>query len=112
MLNRPDDSELVYGLLAALHDSTSIPQFYAKYIRDSRHQTREIGGCVTRANDFLKAEEQKFQDYVTKIIASVRDGLVSLATPADRHRGTLQIVEAWWIQLGDRVDQVAARDAD
>jgi hypothetical protein len=105
VLKRPDDCELVYAILAALRDSASVPQFYAKHIRDSRHQAREIGGCVARAGDVLKAEEQQFQEYVTKIMAVVRDGLVSLATPADRHRGTLQIVDAWWIQLGNRVDR-------
>jgi hypothetical protein len=105
VIERPEDCEIVYAILAALRDSASVPQFYAKHIRDSRHQTREISGCVARAGDVLKAEEQRFQEYVTKIMAVVRDGLVSLATPPDRHRGTLQIVDAWWIQLGNRVDR-------
>ena len=105
VLERPEDCEIVYAILAELRDCASVPQFYTKHIRHSRHQTREIGGCVARAGDVLKAEEQQFQEYVTKIMAVVRDGLVSLATPADRHRGTLQIVDAWWIQLGNRVDR-------
>jgi len=102
---RPDDCELVYATLAALRDSASVPEFYAKHIRDSRNQVREIAGCVARVGDVLKAEEQRFQEYVTKIMSVVHDGLVSLATPADRHRGTLQVVDAWLIQLGNRVGQ-------
>lgn len=102
---RPDDCELVYATLAALRDSASVPEFYAKHIRDSRNQLREIAGCVARVGDVLKAEEQRFQEYVTKIMTVVHEGLISLATPADRHRGTLQVVDAWWIQLGNRVGQ-------
>jgi hypothetical protein len=106
--DRPDDCELIYAMLAALRDSGSVPDFYGKQIRDSRNQVRKIAGCVSRAGDVLKAEEQRFQEYVTKIMTVVRDGRVSLDTPAERHRGTLDVVEAWRIQLGDRVDQSEA----
>jgi hypothetical protein len=102
---RPEDDEIIYATLAALRDSASVPQFYEKHIRDGRNQIRQIGGCVDRVRDILKAEERQFQEYVTKIMAVVRDGLVSLATSNDRHRGSLQIVDAWWIQLGNRIDR-------
>jgi hypothetical protein len=104
VLKRPDDSGLIYAILAALHESHSIPQFYTKRARDSRGQVREIDECVARAAEILKAEEQRFQEYVSNIMSVVRDGRVSLATPADRHRGTIQVVDAWWIQLAQRVD--------
>jgi hypothetical protein len=108
VLESPEDYDIIYATLAALRDSASVPQFYAKHIRDSRNQIREIGGCVSRVRevrDVLKAEERQFQEYVIKIMAVVRDGLVSLATSDDRHRGSLQIVDAWWIQLGNRIDR-------
>lgn len=102
---RPEDDEIIYATLAALRDSASVSQFYEKHICDGRKRIRQIGGCVDRVRDILKVEERQFQDYVTKIMAVVRDGLVSLATPNDRHRGSLQIVDAWWIQLGNRIDR-------
>ena len=80
-------------------------ELYEKHVRDDRHQLREVGDCVARVNDFLSDAEQRFQEYVTKIMTVVRNGQVSLATAEDRHRGTLQVVDAWRIQLGNRSDE-------
>lgn len=104
VLKRPDDSGLIYAILAALHESHSVSQFYGKRARDGRDQLREIDGCVARAAQILKAEEQRFLEYVSNVMSFVRDGRVSIATPADRHLAIIQIVDAWWIQLGQRVD--------
>ena len=64
---RPDDSELIYATLAALRDSASLSEFYAKHIRDDQNQVHRIAGCVARVRDVLKTEEQLFQEYVTKL---------------------------------------------
>lgn len=101
---RPLDSNVVYATLAALRDSASIVEFYAKYIRDSRNQTRQIAGCVDRVRTVLETEERRFQDYLGKVVALVRGRLVPLSTPAERHTATLQIAEAWWHQLRGRCD--------
>lgn len=105
VLKSPEDYDIIYAILAALRDSASVPQFYEKHIRDSRNQIREIGGCVSRVRDILKTEERQFQEYIIKIMDVVRDELVSIATSDDRHRGSLQIADAWWIQLGNRIDR-------
>ena len=108
VLQRPEDSELVYATLAALRDSGSVSEFYAKQIRDSLGQAREIAGSVARIRDILNDEEDRFKEYVAKVMSVVRSGAVSLATPTDQHRATLQIVDAWRIQLGDRVEDSKA----
>lgn len=99
------DPELIYPVLAALRDSESVSEFYRKQIRDCQSQVREIAGCVSRIRATLGREEQRFQEYVTKIMIAVRDGAVSLATPADIHQGTLDVIKGRRIQLGGRVDQ-------
>lgn len=106
--DRLNDCELIYAMLAALRDSGSVSDFYGKQICDSRNQIRKIAGCVSRVGNVLRAEEQRFQEYMTKIMTVVRDGCVSLETPADRHRGTLDVLEAWRIQLGGRIDESEA----
>ena len=100
---RPEDSELAYATLAALSDSASVSEFYAKQFRDSQGQAREIAGSVGRIRDILKEDEDRFKEYIAMVMSVVRSGAVSLATPTDQHRATLQIVDAWRIQLGDRV---------
>ena len=105
---RPEDGDLAYATLAALRDSRSVAEFYGKHIRDSRGQVREIAGSIARVRDILKAEEERFQGYMSQVMSVVRDGAVGISTPTDQHRGTLHIVDAWRIQLGHRVEQSEA----
>lgn len=57
---RVEDSDLIYGTLAALRASASIADFYGKQIRDGKSQVREIEGafaefeksCSERNNAF------------------------------------------------------------
>jgi hypothetical protein len=65
------DDELVYATLAALRDSDSVADFYQKYIRDGRNQVREISDCVSRVSAVLTAEEQRFEEFVKKIMEFV-----------------------------------------
>jgi len=107
-----EDLELIYPMLAALRDSDSLSYFYRMQIRDSRSQVREITGCVARLREILGKEEQQFQEYLRKIIVAIRDGAVSVTTPAALHEGILDIVKGWWTQLSGRVndsDEVPAR---
>ena len=103
---RPTDSSLIYGILAALRDSVTLTEFYAKYAKDDQGQVRQIDGCVARVKHVLAADEQRFQVYVAQIMSAVREGSVSLTSLEDRHQGTLDIVNAWMIQLHDRVEDV------
>jgi hypothetical protein len=100
--NVPDD-ELVYATLAALRDSDSVADFYQKYIRDGRNQVREISDCVSKVSALLTSEEQRFEEFVKKIMAVVRGGVVRLRTSSDWHDRTIEMIDGWWIQLGDRV---------
>jgi hypothetical protein len=97
------DDELLYATLAALRDSDSVADFYQKYIRDSRNQFREISDCVSRVNAVLTAEEQRFEEFVKKIMAGVRGGVVRLTTPTEWHDRIIEMIDGWWLQLGDRV---------
>lgn len=104
---RAQDSDVIYATLAALRASGSLPDLYEKQIRDGNGHVRRIEECVSRAREILKREEQRFQEYLNQIIAAIRSGGVSLATSADVHQGTLDVINAWWIQLGERVDPSA-----
>src|SRR5207244_4342076 len=101
---RAEDSDVIYATLAALRASGSIADLYAKHIQDDNGQVRQIDSCVERAREILAGEERRFRDYLNQIVAALRNRHVSLATSAEIHQGTLDVINAWWIQLGDRVD--------
>ena len=101
---RVEDSDVIYATLAALRASGSVRDMYVKQIRDGKGQVRQIERCVERAREVLAQEERRFKDYLNQVIAALRNGHVSLVTPAEIHQGTLDVIKAWWIQLGDRVD--------
>ena len=103
---RPTDSSLIYGMLAALRDSVTLTEFYAKYAKDDQGQVRQIDGWVARIKHVLVADEQRFQVYVAQIMSAVREESVSLTSLEDRHQGTLDIVNARMIQLRDAVEDL------
>ena len=50
---RIEDSDVIYATLAALRASGSVSDLYAKQIRDSKSQVRQIERCVERARQVL-----------------------------------------------------------
>lgn len=79
-------------------------QTTAEELPDGKGQVRQIERCIERAREALAKEERRFQEYLNQVIAALRNGRVSQATSANVHQGTLDVINAWWIQLGDRVD--------
>jgi len=95
--SRVPDEDVVYGALAALQASDSLDSFYAKHIRDSQGNVRSLSACVERAKDILQREEERFVGFVRQIVDSVRAGTSTFATPWDRHRATVSLINGWHI---------------
>ena len=100
---RVSDTDIIYATLAALRDSPTIESFYEKHIEDPDGQVRRIAQCGERAKMVLENEEQRFAEFVGKVMAAVVGG-VSLASPEDRHRATLDLLNGWWLQLASRIE--------
>ena len=110
--DRPEDGDLIYASLAALMASESVAEFYGKQIQDSKNQIHSISRCVERVGEILQKEEQRFREYLAKVMRAISEDRVPTEELADRHRGTLEVANAWWISLGERVQQSEANYTD
>jgi len=94
---RVSDDDLIYACLAALQESDSPSSFSSKHIRDSQGNVRTLSECVARANDLLRAQEERFLRFVRQIVDSVKAGTSTLGTPWDLHRATVSLANGWHI---------------
>ena len=107
---RVPDSDLAYAMLAALRGSSSVPEFYGVHIRDENGELHQVSGCIERVRETLATEEQRFKEFLTVIVASVRGGRVALGTSAERHAGASDVILGLWRQLGARVAGTAPNE--
>jgi hypothetical protein len=106
LAGRVSDDCLIYSSLAALQESDSLISFYSKRIRDSQGKVRELSECVARTKDLLRVQEERFQDFVYQIVASVKAGASTLETPWDLHRATVSLTNGWHIaQCGQPLNE-------
>jgi hypothetical protein len=101
---RATDKDIIYAALDALQDCPSIAEFYGQPLEDQRGQRRLIVQCGERGRRVLADEEQRFAEFVGKIVAAAADGRVSFGTAEDRHEAALDLLHGWWLQLSDRVE--------
>jgi hypothetical protein len=65
---RVPDNDLAYAMLAALRDSSSVPEFYGVHIRDENGEVRQVSGCIQRLREIMATEEQRFNDLLSAIV--------------------------------------------
>jgi hypothetical protein len=94
---RVSDEDVICASLAALQASDSLDSFYSKQIRDSFGNVRSLSGCVARAKDVLRTEEERFLDFVGQIVDLVKAGTSTLTTPWDLHRATVSLTNGWHV---------------
>jgi hypothetical protein len=59
----------------------------------------------------LLDEEQRFAEFVGKVVAAATSGRVSFGTAEGRHEAALDLLHGWWLQLSSRVEfSEAARE--
>ena len=98
-------NDLARAIIPALRESSTLAHLYRTQVHDSRGRLRDITQSAKIASDTLAIEEGRYQEYVHNVMALVRNGAVTLSTPAERHNGTLSIIYAWRQQLGHRMPE-------
>jgi hypothetical protein len=96
---RVPDEELIRYALAALNDSDSLDRFYRSVIGDSNGEFRQVSDCVARAKEVLEEEEQRYTQFIQKIIGAFRSGNVKLDSDVDQHGAILSLLEGDVIKL-------------
>lgn len=94
---RVSDEDVICASLAALQAADSLDSFYSKQIRDSFGNVRSLSGCVARAKDVLRTEEERFFGFVGQIVDLVKAGTSKLTTSWDLHRATVSLTNGWHI---------------
>lgn len=108
---RIPDNDLIEASLAALRDSTSLSDFYSKYIRDSKGAVRSLSDCAARGDEILYQEEEKYIRFLKNATQLLDSGRVRYETDAHRHQAILSLVEGWLIQLRESgVEDVSSRE--
>jgi len=100
--NRVPDNDLIAAALAALRESTSLDDFYSKYIEDARGRVHSIVDCAALGRKALLEEEQRYLGFVGKILNLLSNQPTAYDSNAERHRAILSLVEGWVIQLQNR----------
>ncbi len=99
---RVSDGELIRHILAALNDSDSLNRFYKSVVRDSNGEFRQVSGCVARTQEVLAEEEQRYAQFVQKIIGAFQSGDVKLNNDRDQHGAILSLLEGDVVKLQRR----------
>lgn len=94
--------EVIEASLAVLHDSSSLEEFYSKYIKDEKGRVRQLSDCAARGRQILDQEEKRFVDFLQKILSALESGKVPVRTDGDRHQAVIDLVEGWVIDFRQR----------
>lgn len=105
-------SDLVYAALAAIEEANSLKDLNRSVIKDEAGDQRALKDCVDRVRRLLAKEENRFREFMTKLIGLLQSGDVRTDAPLEKHNAIMSMVASGGTPLPDTADLDYAAGAD
>jgi len=97
-------SDLTYAALAAIDAANSLDDLNNSLIVDEGGNRRALGDCADRVHRQLADEEERFREFMAKLIELLRSGQVTTRTEQEKHNAIMSMVVSGGSSLPDTAD--------